>query len=173
MNPTATGAQGRRPGPARSRTAVSGVLLSAWLQVARPVFLPLPIAELLCPFHSAYVQQLPPPARRPEPPRAVWQAWMFLWQRLTQLPQAPGSPEVQRRDRAMAPSARPPSMSRARIRPAGPRHDRRRTSCPGATAAAARVRAAGSSCQVAGWRSWRSRGPSWGRGCFASRWPRT
>lgn len=172
MNPTATGAQGRRPGPARSRTAVCGLLLSAWLRVARPVFLPLPMAEPPCLFRSAYVQ-LPPPARRPELPRAVWRAWMFLWRTLIQLPQAPVSMEAQRHDPAMAPGAGPPRISRARIRPAGPRYDRRRSSCPGTTAAAARVRAAGSSCQAAGWRSWRLRGPSSGRSCSASRWPRT
>lgn len=172
MNPTATGSQGRRPGPVRIRTAVSGLLLSAWLRAVRPVFPPLPIAGLLCPLRSPYAQQLPPPAHFHKPQCAVCRAWMVLCQVPTQLPQAVGSPEVHRRDRAMAPSASPPRLSRARIRPAGPRYDRRRTSCPGTTAAAARVRAAGSSCQVAGWRSWRWRGPSSGRGCFASRWPR-
>jgi hypothetical protein len=172
MNPTATGSQGRRPGPVWIRTAVSGLLLSAWLRAVRPVFPPLPIAGLLCPLRSPYAQQLPPHAHFHKLQCAVCRAWMVLCQVPTQLPQAPVSLEVQRRDRTMAPSAGPSRVSGARIQPVGRRHDRRRTSCPGATAAAARVRAAGSSCQVAGWRSWRSRGPSSGRGCFASRWPR-
>jgi len=94
MNTSATGSHDRRGRPARIRTAVCGLLLSAWLWVARPAVLPPPIVDLVGRFRPAYVRQwlhLPP---RYEVQRAIPRTRILRRERLT-----PGNRGVHQRRR--------------------------------------------------------------------------
>lgn len=116
MTSSATGTQDRRRRAARTRTAVSGPLLSVWLRVVRPTALQPPVVKVTRVFRSVYGWQLPPPAACDVAQCSISRAQILQHEGFAQPPRAPGSPDVFWRDRA-APGTRPLSMDRAPMRP--------------------------------------------------------
>ena len=94
MNTSATGSHDRRGRAARIRTAACGLLLAAWLWVARPAVRPPPTVDLVGKSRPAYVRQVLPPAARREAKGAVLRTRILRRERATL-----GRPGVHRRRR--------------------------------------------------------------------------
>jgi hypothetical protein len=88
VNKSATGSHDRPGRPAQIRTGLCGLLISAWLWVARPADLPPPIVEVVGKSRPAYVRQLP----GHEAQRAILRTRILRRERFT-----PGSRKVHRR----------------------------------------------------------------------------